>query len=347
MVIRNDKLGGTDFPTPTARVKPTDLNDTNDAIVDLSKIRRNEFSGFGFGSFLFVGTTYTNAFNCGLFENTFKSKQNLSYTFETTNSVYSGLNFSSGAMNNEITVFNCGNGTSDILDNFDDGTVPTFWTVTASGSYYNTEADGFWNFGFNQTAITTELSAVSGDIIGTNRTLIIPMNVIHNVEANASPQNISISLGNAIDGYTNILSESLSNGGSSSRDIILKISVQTNSAYWELIGYKSSAIVLDSGTIDTTSYGSLSIRMTGDGSDSSDNHGIGFSLYGVYTLASSPTSTAFGTISNDGGTIYDTIGPAGNISFTAADSNLKLKYTGVAASGECVWITNGLFERID
>jgi len=35
MAIKNEKLGGTDFSTPTARVKPTDLNDTNDKIADL------------------------------------------------------------------------------------------------------------------------------------------------------------------------------------------------------------------------------------------------------------------------------------------------------------------------
>lgn len=34
MAIKNNKLGGTDYSTPTARVKPTDLNDTNDAIIN-------------------------------------------------------------------------------------------------------------------------------------------------------------------------------------------------------------------------------------------------------------------------------------------------------------------------
>lgn len=36
MVIKNNLLGGTNYTTPTARVKPTDLNETNDAIINSS-----------------------------------------------------------------------------------------------------------------------------------------------------------------------------------------------------------------------------------------------------------------------------------------------------------------------
>lgn len=32
-MIRNTKLGGTDWETPTARIKPTDLNDTIDGVL--------------------------------------------------------------------------------------------------------------------------------------------------------------------------------------------------------------------------------------------------------------------------------------------------------------------------
>jgi hypothetical protein len=33
MAIKNTKLGGTDWDTPSARVKPTDLNDTFDSVI--------------------------------------------------------------------------------------------------------------------------------------------------------------------------------------------------------------------------------------------------------------------------------------------------------------------------
>ena len=61
MTIKNNLLGGTDFATPTARIKPTDLNDTNNAIIGeipfkSTGIQEAEFTG----SLTHSSSTYTD-----------------------------------------------------------------------------------------------------------------------------------------------------------------------------------------------------------------------------------------------------------------------------------------------
>jgi len=48
MTIKNTKLGGTDFSTPSDRVKPTDLNDTFDAVADKLRSISQIYTGSGF-----------------------------------------------------------------------------------------------------------------------------------------------------------------------------------------------------------------------------------------------------------------------------------------------------------
>ncbi len=73
MAIKNTKLGGADFSTPTARVKPTDLNDTNNAMFEFVKqanigvalglIRQLQDRSITFsaGSFDWWGDAYTDS----------------------------------------------------------------------------------------------------------------------------------------------------------------------------------------------------------------------------------------------------------------------------------------------
>lgn len=47
MAIKNAKLGGLNFSTPTARIKPTDLNDTFNAVVDTTDAKLTALAPVG------------------------------------------------------------------------------------------------------------------------------------------------------------------------------------------------------------------------------------------------------------------------------------------------------------
>jgi hypothetical protein len=358
MAVRNSKLGGTDFANGEV-LYDYDLDDTNNTIINLGS--KSPLLSFGFNKHDFTVSSNSNILDVfGGDKINFKTVQNSTFNWISTYFDYSGMSFNNGLLTYELNVFECGNGITSILDNYDDSTKSTRWTetinlngststgsVTETNGYYQTYATGT-NSG-DQPIVTS----VSENLKGVTGTYIIPVHLIANTNvADKASALAHISIGSVTDVNWTIIASATTDANPEIRNEtengFIRITISNDIVNWTYFNNITS--VTAKGTVDLSGATDINIRMYSKAyshsSDDRDSQGT-CRLYGIYKYKDTYTSTVDVQMSNDGGVTLDTVSGAGNITFTANNSDLGLKLSGTTSANECAWINVNDFTRID
>jgi len=352
MAIRNVKLSGTDFSNGEVLYN-YDLDDTNNTIINLFK--SNSLTKLGFYDFNFVNDTSSNVFNNTIADKiSIKTTQGSSFSWESTYENYISIPFNAGILSYETFTFGCSDGTTTIFDNFDDGTIPTFWTdslsVTSAGVATSTESSGYWQL-YSQcgsTGDTSSASSVSGDLKGTDKTYIIILNQVVSSNQSGGSANANFQIGSSTDAtWYDVFNNGDGSTISSNKEYKIIINNNSDVLSWIMIDESNT---VTSGSQDLSSATDINFKLSASSTTNATPGYISTSYIqtlGIYEHKTTSTSTVNVQLSNDGGSVYDTVSDSGYIQFTAENSNLGLKISGTSASNEVTWVNVNNFRRLE
>ena len=369
MTIRNTKLGGNDFSDGEI-LYDYDLDDTNDTVISLNKIDYSSIrTNGGLGSSLNISeyivdfSSLTNADTVDMWKYAYKPNINTTYNIESVDFDTHGVNFSQGLFAYNITPLKTGDGTSDILDNFDNSTVGSHWTQSTTDPGTNdvdiVESDGnvlLRAQSSNSNVGDLEASITSGDIKNTNRTLIIPflMSRVSNTNNNRA---VEINIKGTSQSTVTLI-ETATGDRSDRKEGYLKITISNNTVRWESVVERiitetdgeisrQFKTEVNTGTLDITSYSDLFLEFVAKGlANSSNSISSYLTLYGVFEELESLTNQPVIEMSNDGGVTYDEVSESGFVSFSNSDSHIQAKVSGNMASDETFIFTAGGFKKL-